>query len=875
MEASCQRDLRRDAVRRMDGRNGLDYVEVEVAGDEPTLYVYFLGKLPVELRTKGPGLKAFLRIEGGEQITGIEVRSVDPQVAADPERDDYLVVTLDRCGDLSPYTLRLVGVAGIDPHYDRASFSFAIDCSSELDCKPVRRCAPAALDEPRINYLAKDYASFRQLIFDRLALLVPGWTERHVPDLGVTLVEILAYVGDYLSYYQDAVATEAYLGTARQRISVRRHARLVDYQLHEGCNARAWVAITTSQDLDLPAQNVAFATGLNAALPAQQIVSADELAAMPSDGYEYFEPMVSGAAAPLRLRVAHNEIRFYTWGRRDCCLPRGATRASLLDAWRADSTAKDGWGRALAIQAGDVMIFEEVLGARTGAPPDADPKRRHAVRITAVHATEDPVYPIPVDEAPAPPAASGDAKPADHASTAKPADHAGAVQQGPGPASRPTPVLEICWAPEDALPFPLCLSAIGAAPECVYRTNISIARGNVVLVDHGRTVKDPESGPVPSVPRSACCECEGQAADVEFDAGRFRPTLRQVPVTFCAPLPVAPPPAADTLIQDVRAAVPAVTLTDSTGAGWVAVGDLLSSGPDDRAFVTEIDNGGVAHLRFGDGKLGRAPAPGSTCHARYRVGCGARGNVGAEAICRLVLRDMKLDGVAIGVRNPLPAQGGTDPEPIAEAKLIAPLAFRQRLERAITADDYATLAADKPTRRRAAARLAWNGSWYEAEVSIDPPGGAPDAALIDALTGSLYRYRRIGHDLRVGPAVLVPIKLTLEVCVRPGYDRGHVEAALLARFCRPPGAAGTAAFFDPDNLSFGDAIYLSQIVAAAQAVTGVECATVTELRRLFKPSNRELETGLLPLGAQEIAQLDNDPNHPERGQLALVMGGGQ
>ena len=70
---------------------------------------------------------------------------------------------------------------------------------------------------------------------------MPDWQERHVPDLGVTLVELLAYVGDYLSYYQDAVGTEAYLGTARQRISVRRHARLVDYQLHEGCNARAWV----------------------------------------------------------------------------------------------------------------------------------------------------------------------------------------------------------------------------------------------------------------------------------------------------------------------------------------------------------------------------------------------------------------------------------------------------------------------------------------------------------------------------------------------------------------------------------------------------------------------------------------------------------
>ena len=71
------------------------------------------------------------------------------------------------------------------------------------------------MSPPEIDYLAKDYASFRQLMLDHLALRVPGWTERSEADLGIVLVEILAYVADYLSYYQDAVATEAYLGTAR------------------------------------------------------------------------------------------------------------------------------------------------------------------------------------------------------------------------------------------------------------------------------------------------------------------------------------------------------------------------------------------------------------------------------------------------------------------------------------------------------------------------------------------------------------------------------------------------------------------------------------------------------------------------------------
>jgi hypothetical protein len=98
----------------------------------------------------------------------------------------------------------------------------------------------------RTDYLAKDYESFRQLMFDRLSASLPGWTERHPTDLGVTLVEAVAYAADRLSYYQDAVATEAYIGTARQRRSLRRHGRLIDYALHEGCNARAWVQVTVS-----------------------------------------------------------------------------------------------------------------------------------------------------------------------------------------------------------------------------------------------------------------------------------------------------------------------------------------------------------------------------------------------------------------------------------------------------------------------------------------------------------------------------------------------------------------------------------------------------------------------------------------------------
>ena len=167
---------------------------------------------------------------------------------------------------------------------------------------------------------------------------MPDWQERHVPDLGIALVELLAYAGDHLSYYQDAVATEAYLDTARQRISVRRHARLVDYLMHEGCNARAWVCIEADSDLPpIAPDDLFFVTGLNRDIAPIQgrscLLTEDQLRTVPSDAYEVFEPLPPDRRVPLRIRSAHNKIHFYTWGGEECCLPRGATSATLEDGW--------------------------------------------------------------------------------------------------------------------------------------------------------------------------------------------------------------------------------------------------------------------------------------------------------------------------------------------------------------------------------------------------------------------------------------------------------------------------------------------------------------------------------------------------------------
>ena len=886
----CHDDhLRREQVRARSGWNGLDYLEVI---DERTLIVYFLGKAPEQFEKQatetsyayGRRVRGYLDIEGGRRVRDIRVMEVELRRGERDDEDDRLIVSVDRSGDFSTYTLALQGLENIDPRYSELDFTFKVDCPSDLDCLPLDDCPPPQLDEPDINYLAKDYESFRQLILDRLALIMPDWHERHAPDIGIALVEVLAYVGDFLSYYQDAVATEAYLETARERISVRRHTRLVDHIMHEGCNARAWLCVEVVGNLTLNPNDVRFLTGVNDPnFTLQTSISPAQLNSLPSQSYEVFEPV--NRTRELQFREAHNQIEFYTWGERECCLPRGATSATLVDDFvsepaptaqatqsqqtkqkQVDEQERE---RKLRLRVGDILIFEEIRGPKTGIEADADPTRRHAVRLTSVksQASADSYDP----EAPA---------------------------KGLTDPLTDQPIVEIEWAEEDALPFPLCLSAVtDAEHECKYWEGISIARGNVILVDHGQTFGD-SLGVVPTESTEVECECEGRPGEVRYVPGRFRPILVRTPLTFSAPyLPELP--AASQLMQDLRRAYAQIWLMggreqDTTNpdvpscvrsqfenfqilSRWTPRLDLLDSRPDDFHFAVEIDNEGRTHLRFGDGKLGRQPDAGMEFRGIYRIGNGVRGNVGAGAIRQITWCLEKPDGI-VSIRNPFPAYGGTDPEPIAEAKLFAPGAFRKLLQRAIIAEDYAALAQSEfPSKvQRAAGSLRWNGSWYEAEVAVDQFGRADaDPLFLSELEARLYPYVRIGHDLRVESAQLVPLDITLDICVRPNYLRAHVKAALLEVFSNRKLLDGSLGFFHPDKLTFGQSIYLSRLVATAMAVPGVESAVVTVLNRYGEPTRDEIENGVLSLGRLEIAQVDNDPSFPEHGRLVLAVGGGR
>ena len=749
------------------------------------------------------------------------------QIAADEDRDDYRA------------TLVLGSGQGIDPRLATAGFTLDSEGPLDVDCAPVRALARVRPPAPPIDYLAKDYTSFRRLMLDRMAVIMPEWTERNPADIGVTLVEMLAHVGDQLSYYQDAVATEAYLGTARRRTSVRRHARLFDYALHEGNNARVWISIEVNadyrddtgsdtleeRDAKIIAAGARLITGLEN--EPDTALQDDALGEALRQNALFFETL-----HPIRPRVIRNRIPLYDWGGGVTCIPRGATKATLA-----------GTRTELGLQVGDVLVLEEVDDASSGLL--ADPSHRHAVCLIAVRDVLDMLVRNP---------------------------STGGVEV--------REVTEVVWHGDDALPFALPLRHPSGA-------HAAVARGNVVLADHGRTIDNEPLHP-----------------DMAPANERYRPQLAGTHVTHRVPDGIAAlraRSATSQLVQDPRRALPAVavfermdfeadgcTAENEGGTPWYPRRDLLASGPFDRHVALEVERDGRSQVRFGDNVNGRRPSTGSRWQATYREGNGAAGNIGADAVAHVLVpmdlsmrSSVMLHGIEV-VRNPLPAVGGMEPERDEQARLYAPYTFRQG-ERAVTADDYADITERHPEVQKAVARIHWTGSWNTVFVTVDRIGGLPlDPVFEDELRSFLEPFRMAGQDIEFAPPAFAPLDIAFTVHVAPDHLRGEVKAALLDALGSGESAGGQRGFFHPDNFTFGDPVYLSHLVATAMRIPGVvwvdtdddEGRKPNRFQRFGEESRGEIGKGVITMAPLEILRVDNDPTAPQHGRIRLYMEGG-
>ena len=491
-------------------------------------------------------------------------------------------------------------------------------------------------------------------------------------------------------------------------------------------------------------------------------------------------------------------MRFYTWGDAGCCLAAGATRRR----WSGTSTA---------LHVGDVLLFEEVLGPRTGAPEDADRTRRWVVRLTRVHHTDR----------------------FGHALT--------------DPVSMPTPnaqITGIAWDAADALPFPLCISSTTDAAHGARRGRQRQRRarqhraGRPWTVDRRlrrRWARCRLRRRRRSALAGGCCVATaaggGQAAGLLPGAQCRRRSPSRRPYDPAAPasaLTRPPDPrCAAAAAADQRARRPRQRL--------VARGRPARA----RSAATRLRAGDRARrhrlLRFGDGEYGTAPeprrcVPGVLPHRQRQRRQYRPRHAGPCA------HHQHARGRRCAIR--CPPRGGRDPETMEQIRQRAPWAFRTQL-RAVTEDDYGVAA----LRDRGDPRRARHAA-LDRQLAHRIRGARSGSRR--ATAGRTHAGRRCSGSSccawpastsAAEPAFIVGLRVALSICVKPRYARGRCAAgAAQVIFTAGPTCDGTPGLLDPENFSFGQTVYLSPFIAAAQAVEGVASVQATAFQRVDDPA---------------------------------------
>jgi len=349
------------------GLNGIRLVHMRLLPDpaptEAWLDVEFHNTLQLAaiLTAIGGGTapRTIFPIRGGSRIpAGAATGQVQVSQASAGPQPDQLRLRVPVIGDYSTYTLA-VDFALIDPMLSEIAFKFRPACFN-LNCAGDAGL-PAAPPLPDIDYLAKDFDSFKHTLICAMQVRVPGWTPSSEADLDQVLIDLIAADADELSDYQDRTLNEAWLATARKRVSLARHARLMDYHLHHGNQASTWLALEVGTDAVWPAGSGAW-TGADWRTVGARIYVSTEA---------------------VDCRRVLNTLALYSWGGSVTALDANATSADLalpppLDAnLVADAQAL----RDLLNTPGRALLLQQHLNPSTGTVNGRDPRARQRLRL--------------------------------------------------------------------------------------------------------------------------------------------------------------------------------------------------------------------------------------------------------------------------------------------------------------------------------------------------------------------------------------------------------------------------------------------------------------------------------------------------------------
>jgi hypothetical protein len=249
------------------------------------------------------------------------------------------------------------------------------------------------------------------------------------------------------------------------------------------------------------------------------------------------------------------------------------------------------------------------------------------------------------------------------------------------------------------------------------------------------------------------------------------------------------------------------------GIYWQQAATVYGQPPDATIFTVTQQADGTSVVRFGDGAEGARLPTGSQVVAAYRYGAGAA----SPPAGRLTTILQPQPNLA-AVHNPVPVTPGADAEAPGSIRVNAPASVLS-FGRAISADDYETIAAGTPGVSRARAYWTWD---EQAQRTLVKVYVGDDAAASSLATAALAGAADPNRPVVAKPAVAIELTMSCALVIAVGRVAPDVLAAAQAAVSDP--ATG---LFSPAAMAIGATLYSSQIESAllvdgALAVHGLQ-----------------------------------------------------
>lgn len=273
--------------------------------------------------------------------------------------------------------------------------------------------------------------------------------------------------------------------------------------------------------------------------------------------------------------------------------------------------------------------------------------------------------------------------------------------------------------------------------------------------------------------------------------------LAKSPLTYLAS---SSPEAVSGLVSTLRVLV--------DGLAWTEVESFHGQPPTAKVYVTREDVEQKTTVVFGDGVSGaRLPAGAGNVVASYRTGSGADAPA-AGAIVNVLKPHPGLSTI----KNPVAAGGGADPDPPRRLRKLAPKSV-ETFGRAISSDDYATIALGAPGVTRARAYFVWSAERQRTVVKLYVAEGS---SAVGAAKLALAGAADPGKPAIVVAATAIDAQLSMRLVVDPARDPETLKAAVLKGLFDPE-----TGLFGVEVARLGEPIYESRIHEAATRVEGV------------------------------------------------------